>query len=90
MLSHTYEIYGGRLVGNTSHEFSHNENAVLSYSTTQKVIMSKLLTNSLLLCPVQRSLNCSMVPIMASEKAVLVSTFIAPIVAMSLCLCSCR
>lgn len=40
--------------------------------------------------PVQVSLNCSTVQIMASEKTVLVSTFIAPIEARGLCLCACR
>lgn len=52
MLSHTYEICGDRLVGSPLHEFSHTENAVLSYSPALKTIISKLLTNILVLCKV--------------------------------------
>lgn len=44
MLSRTYKLCGDGFIDSTSHEFSLNENAVLSYSTTQKAIVSKLFT----------------------------------------------
>lgn len=42
MLSHTYRLYGDSFIDKTWCEFSLNENAALSYSTTQKAIVSKL------------------------------------------------
>lgn len=83
LLSHTYEVYGDRLVS-SPHYLSQNENAVLSYSTTQKNGFHTLHKRPL-------ALSCArqyMVQIMASEKAMLVTAFIVP-VARSLCLCSC-
>lgn len=44
MLSRTYKLCGDGFIDGTSREFSLNENAVLSYSTTQKAIVSKLFT----------------------------------------------
>lgn len=40
--THTYQIYADGFVDSTSHEFSYNENVLLSYSTTQRLIVPKL------------------------------------------------
>lgn len=53
--THTYQIYADGFVDSSSHEFSHNENAVWSYSTTQKLIVSKLFTALLALSCARQS-----------------------------------